>query len=399
MKTEKTTSKKVSKRGSKARATRATNTKAQDSNRELMDIGCVTEQTQHLDDILRRRIIGQEASLEALTCSFSRVLSGLRDPARPVLSLLLLGPTGVGKTETARALAQTLFGWEQALTRVNAEEYAHGHELAKLLGAPPGYVGSNIEPLLSQRRLDEPHLQASVERTGMVGEGMSGLNEVFPPEERKYLSVVLFDEIEKAHPILWNAMLGILEGGTLTLGDNSTTDFTRSIIVMTSNVGTREMSELLERRTVGFRTEAEQLHPEAKDLNQTALSAARQLFPLEFLNRFDDILVYSALERSNLEQIFDKFLNDIHTRAINQAGVPLLIKVSSEAKSLILDRGTDLLFGARPLRRAMEVELVDPLSRLIASHEVNAGDVVEVEREDNHLAFYRKQNAETALVV
>ncbi len=398
MKTKKATSKRASKRGSRRSATKDAKAEIQDPNRELMDIGCVTEQTQRLDGILRARIIGQDASLEALTCSFSRVLSDLRDPARPVLTLLLLGPTGVGKTETARALAQTLFGWEQALTRVNAEEYAHGHELAKLLGAPPGYVGSNIEPLLSQRRLDEPHLRALVERTGMVGDGVGRLNTVFPAGDGKYLSIVLFDEIEKAHPILWNAMLGVLEGGTLTLGDNSTTDFTRSIIVMTSNVGTREMSELLERRPVGFRTEADQSRPQAKDLDDTALSAARQIFPLEFLNRFDEILVYSALERDHLEQIFDKFLTDIHARAINQAGVPLLIKVSPEAKSLILDRGTNLLFGARPLRRAMDVELVDPLSRLIASHKINPGDVVEVERDRNHLTFYRKQNADTALV-
>ena len=379
------------KQGSRRRASR-------DANRELMDVGCLTEQTERLDHILRTRIIGQDDALEALTCSFSRVLSNLRDPARPVLTLLLLGPTGVGKTETARALAQTLFGWEQALTRVNAEEYAHGHELAKLLGAPPGYVGNNIEPLLTQRRLDQPHLQALVERTGMIGEGVDGLNEIPSPEERKYMSIVLFDEIEKAHPILWNAMLGILEGGTLTLGDNSTTDFTRSIIVMTSNVGTREMSELMERRPMGFRTEADEQQPHAQYLDQAALSAARQLFPLEFLNRFDEILVYSSLQRDDLEQIFDKFLGDIHTRAFNQAGVPLLIKVSPEAKSLILDRGTNLLFGARPLRRAIEAELVDPLSRLIASHKVNPGDVVEVELKGNNLAFYRRQSTDKALV-
>ena len=139
------------------------------SQRQLMDIGCVTEQTRRVDDVLRKRIIGQDDALEVLTCSFSRVLSGLRDPARPVLSVLLLGPTGVGKTETARALAHTLFGSERALTRVNAEEYAHGHEVAKLLGSPPGYVGHHVEPLLSQRRIDEPHRRALIDHTGMVG--------------------------------------------------------------------------------------------------------------------------------------------------------------------------------------------------------------------------------------
>ena len=398
MKKEKPIPKRVPGRRSGKNGTRKARREIQASDRELMDVGCVTDQTRRVDGVLRSRIIGQEASLESLTCSFSRVLSGLRDPSRPVLTMLLLGPTGVGKTETAKALAQALFGSEQALTRVNSEGYAHGHEIAKLLGAPPGYVGHDIDPLLSQARIGAPHRWAVVERTGMVGEGAGRLNELFPAERGRELSIVLFDEIEKAHPILWNAMLGILEGGRLTLGDNSTTDFTRSIILMTSNVGTREMSELLERRPVGFRAE-EEAQPQAKDLKHTALAAAREMFPLEFLNRFDEILVYSALERGHLDQIFDKFLNDIHARAINQAGVPILIKVGPEAKRLILDRGTDLVFGARPLRRAMEVELVDPLSRLIASHKVNRGDVVEVEREGEHLVFYRKQSADAALVV
>ena len=225
----------------------------------------------------------------------------------------------------------------------------------------------------------------------MVGEGMGRLHEVF--------SIILFDEIEKAHPILWNSMLGILEGAALTLGDNSTTDFSGSIIVMTSNVGSREISQQRQRRAMGFRAEEDSLQLQETDLNKTVLSAARGTFPLEFLNRFDEILVFQALKREHMGRIFDKFLLDIQSRAMNQAGVPLLVKVSPAAKSLILDRGTDLLLGARPLRRAMEVELVDPLSRLIVSQKVLAGDVVEIEREGDHLVFYRKQAAGSALVV
>ncbi len=355
--------------------------------REEVEVGCLTAQTEPLAAVLESRIIGQERVTDSLTCAFPRVLAGLRDPGRPVLSLLLLGPTGVGKTETAKAVAQTLFGSERALTRVNCEEYAHGHELAKLLGAPPGYVGHNVEPLLSQRRIDEHHHAAHIETRGMAGEG--ALDGTFPARKKEYLSVVLFDEIEKAHPVLWNAMLGILEGGILTLGDNSATDFTRSIVVMTSNVGSREMNALVERRPVGFGS-ANNTRPQRVDLQQAALSAAREMFPLEFLNRFDDTLVFSPLEPKHLDLIFDKFLADIHVRAIHRAGVPLLIKVSAAAKSLILRRGTNLAFGARPLRRAMESELVDPLSRLIASQRVKPGDVVEVERKGDRLAFYRR---------
>jgi len=194
-------------------------------------------------------------------------------------------------------------------------------------------------------------------------------------------------------------MLGILEDGKLTLGDNSTTDFTGSIIVMTSNVGTREMTDVLERRTLGFRGTDSQPAPEAADLGQTALAAAREIFPLEFLNRFDDIFVYSTLGRSQLEEIFDKFLADIHERALRQARVPLLIKVSPDSRNFILDCGYDPTLGARPLRRAIEVELVDPLSRLLATQRINPGDVIEVEVEDDRLAFYRRPRAEPGLVV
>jgi ATP-dependent Clp protease ATP-binding subunit ClpA len=302
----------------------------------------------------------------------------------------------VGKTETARALAENLFGWDQALTRINCEEYAHGHELAKLLGSPPGYVGNGIEPLLSQRRIDSPHRRAAEERTGMIGEGNERLRELFPVEEGRCLSILLFDEIEKAHPVLWNAMLGILEDGTLTLGDNSMTDFTRSIIVMTSNVGSWDMSRLMQARTVGFVAPGEP-EPRSLDFGPTALAAARAVFPPEFLNRCDEILVYSPLRREHLDRIFDKFLAEIHARAMNQAGIPLLVKVSPEARSLILDRGSDLQFGARPLRRAMEAELVDPLSRLIASRRLVPGDVVEVERADDRVVFYRNRRAQASL--
>jgi len=367
--------------------------------REPMEVRCLMAQTEPLAAILERRIIGQEEASEALVCAFPRVLSGLRDPSRPAMSMFLLGPTGVGKTETAKALAEALFGTEDALIRVNSEEYAHGHELAKLLGAPPGYVGQQIEPLLSQRRIGRHHRRAVVEGRGMVGRGDAGLGAVPTSEGGHELSVVLFDEIEKAHPVLWNAVLGILEGGILTLGNNETTDFTRSIIVMTSNVGSRELKSVLTRRPVGFGGGGSSRAPDAEGLTNVALEAARRTFPIEFLNRFDEILVYSALATKHLGRIFDKFLADIHKRAIEQAGVPILIKVGSRAKELILERGTDLLLGARPLRRAMESAIVDPLSRLIASHQVQAGDVVEIECRGESLSFFRRASDDTALVV
>lgn len=335
--------------------------------------------------------MGQDPAIEALVCSYSRLLSGLHDPSRPLLSALLLGPTGVGKTETAKGLAHTLFGSEHAMTRINSEEYAHGHEISKLLGSPPGYVGSDIEPLLSQKTIDAPHRRLRELTQAFYREEVALVDRIFTAEEEKYQSIILFDEIEKAHPTVWSALLGILDHGMLTLGNNMTTDFTRSIILMTSNVGSREMSEILEARPIGFRKSEPAL--DGSSIKETALSAARRVFPMEFLNRFDETLVYSALEYVNLEQIFDKFLADIQGRTIRQAHVPLLIKVAPRAKKKIIEEGTDLRYGARPLRRAMERELVDPLSRLIASDNLRPGDVVDVDLGETGIEFFRRSRS------
>ncbi len=284
------------------------------------------------------------------------------------------------------------------MIRVNCEEYAHGHEISKLLGSPPGYVGHQIDPLLSQGRLDRPHRKLIEARAAGETIEIGLADRIFSSSSAKFVSVILFDEIEKAHPTLWNALLGILEDGMLTLGNNDTTDFTRSVILMTSNVGSAEMGEFLDRRPVGFGRDQPSGTQGADSLRALALKAARASFPFEFLNRFDEVLVYSALEREQLELIFEKFLADVHDRALRYAGVPMLIRPSGAAKQWIIDRGTNLRFGARPLRRAIERELVDPLSRLIASEGIAAGDVVEVEVEGEGLAFFRRSRNAAALL-
>ena len=284
-------------------------------------------------------------------------------------------------------MAEALLGSGDALTQINAQEYAHGHELAKLLGSPPGYVGYDIEPLLSQSRVDQPYKRALETRAGLLGQA-ANQEDGDTARDKNYVSVILFEETEKAHPLLWNALLGILEDGVLTLGNNQMTDFTRSIILMTSNVGSREMQGVAERRRIGFRPDSPK--GRVQSLQEVAQLASRHLFPAEFLNRFDQILVYSPLRRRHLSAIFDRMLGELHQRILSSA-FPLLIKVSSQAKKLIIEEATDLQFGARPLRRAVESEIVDPVSRLIASQKVHAGDVVEVKMEHNQLVFYRSQ--------
>ena len=170
------------------------------SERVRMEPTCLIDEVLPLAHNLRDRVVGQDEALDSLICSFGRLISGLRDPSRPLLTALLLGPTGVGKTETARALAQTLFGSERSMTRVNSEEYAHGHEISKLLGSPPGYVGYTIRPLLQQERIDEPHRRLREEVLAGSRATVGLAEKVYSNAEDEYISVLLFDEIEKAHP-------------------------------------------------------------------------------------------------------------------------------------------------------------------------------------------------------
>ncbi|MEM1250692.1 MAG: AAA family ATPase [Acidobacteriota bacterium] len=350
----------------------------------------LTGRAEALAQLLRRSVIGQSEALDQLLPVLARLDSGLRDPNRPLLTALLLGPTGVGKTETARALARGLFGRASCLTRIDCQEYAHGHELAKLIGSPPGYVGHRVEPLLSQRNLDAGHVKALE----------SGTHDTVPAKEddEGYLSILLFDEVEKAHPTLWNGLLHVLEEGELTLGDNSKTSFRRTILLMTSNVGSRELDRLAA-PALGFGAALQD--NAGSDARSAVLAAARESFPAEFLNRLDLQLVYGSLGREHLHRILDLQL-DALSRRLMIAGAPLLVRLTRSARELIVDRGDDPRYGARPLRRAVETLLADPLASLLAAGELEAGDLVDVEAEGQlaeELAFFRGSRSAVEVVV
>ena len=224
----------------------------------------------------------------------------------------------------------------------------------------------------------------------MVGSQKCGVADELFGADGEPVSLVLFDEIEKAHPKVWSALLGALENGTISLGDNESTSFRRSILVLTSNVGSEALAELLQEDAIGFsargQKEREPASPER--IRGAALEAARQAFPPEFLNRMDLQLVYDPLERGDLDRILDRFVNDLHKRILERTEVPMLIRMSRAARDWILDRGTDPSLGARPLRRAVESQLVDPLAAHLMDGEIEAGDVLEVDVEGNELAFF-----------
>ena len=338
-------------------------------------------QVSRFEVMLKERVIGQSNAIVAILDSFSKVLT-----------LLFLGPTGVGKTETVKALAETIFGKRTAFTRVNCQEFSSEFTVSKLFGSPPGYVGNDVEPMLSQDNLDKHHKEAQADGRGVFAEGEGKIAKLFPQVKAHYLSIVLFDEVEKAHPKLWNALLGLMEDGHLTLGNNKTVDFTRSVIIITTNVGAEEMSATLRHRSIGFevQTEAEAIN---NDIKTKAIEAAKDVFPYEFLNRFDDIICFRVLTNADLRKILNLMLQDVYKRLLG-ANVPIILHYSPAFLDKLQADGTDPQFGARPMRRAVERLLVAPLSRMIASGQIKAGDIINI-RLRNGQPVYVREGAET----
>src|SRR5574337_1680886 len=306
---------------------------------------------------LRRRVVGQDRAVSSLARIYQVYLAGLSAPGRPLVNLLLLGPTGSGKTRLVEAAAETLLGDIRAVIKVDCAEFQHSHEIAKLIGSPPGYLGHReTQPLITQEILEE-HYTETVK-----------------------LSLVLFDEIEKASDALWQLLLGILDKGTLTLGDNRRVDFSRSMIFLTSNLGSHEVMNLMT-GVLGFSaTRNEDDEGLDKKIYKAAMEAARRKFTPEFMNRIDKVIVFRVLTRENLEQILDIELGRVQERIMAATGGnQFVFRCTPTARDFLLREGTDLKFGARHLKRAIERHLVFPLSNLLATQQVCLGDVITVD--------------------
>ncbi|MFN2371163.1 MAG: AAA family ATPase [Candidatus Krumholzibacteriia bacterium] len=342
---------------------------------------------------MNKMVVGQPAAIDKLTDSFSRLIAGVHDPERPLLTMMFMGPTGVGKTETVRALAETIFGSKRAFTRVNCQEYSAHYNISKLLGSPPGYVGGEIRPLLAQENIDRHHAKARENQSGLVSEAGGKLARMFPPESERNLSIVLFDEIEKAHPKLWNLLLGILEDGTVGLGNNEEVDFRGSIIILTTNVGSQAMGAHLAQSGIGFQTGISDTALD-RDIGEAALREAKKVFPFEFLNRFDDIITYHTLKEQHLYSILDILIAQVHQRSL-MCAEPFLLEITREAKAHLVATGTDVQYGARPLKRAVESGIVTPISHYICSEQIRKGDLITVDLEGGDLVF-RKETGVTS---
>jgi ATP-dependent Clp protease ATP-binding subunit ClpB len=297
-----------------------------------------TQKLLHMEDRLRQRVIGQEEALQAVSNALRRARAGLQDANRPLGSFIFLGPTGVGKTELARALAEFMFDDERAMIRIDMSEYQEKHTVSRLIGAPPGYVG--------------------YEEGGQLTESV----------RRRPYSVVLFDEIEKAHPDVFNVLLQLLDDGRLTDGQGRTVDFRNTLVIMTSNLG----SELW-------------LGGKGVSVPRDAITKVLQAhFRPEFLNRIDEIIIFHSLSRDDLVQVVEIQLR--HVSALLAArGYQLVI--SPEARAYLAEVGYDADYGARPLKRAIQHELQDPLAVKILGGEFHEGDTIHVDRGREKLEF------------
>jgi len=314
-------------------------------------------EARNFEEGLRRKIIGQDEAVQAVVDLYQVFRAGLNAPGRPLANFLFLGPTGAGKTRMVEATAEVLFGDPRAVIKVDCAEFQHSHEIAKLIGSPPGYLGHReTHPILTQEALEQYHT------------------------ENLRISFLVFDEIEKAADALWQLLLGVLDKATLTLGDNRRVDLSKTMIFMTSNLGGGEIMELMTGK-LGFAPipPTEESPRLDEKVEKRARAAAKRKFAPEFMNRIDKVVVFRPLRSKQLDQIFEIELGTVQQRVLQTAKERFIFNVTQPAKDFLLREGTDIKYGARHLKRAIERYLTFPLASLLATEQVCLGDVISVD--------------------
>jgi ATP-dependent Clp protease ATP-binding subunit ClpB len=313
-----------------------------------------TQKLLHMEDRLRLRVVGQDEAISAVSDAVRRARAGIQDPNRPIGSFIFLGPTGVGKTELARALAEFLFDDENALVRIDMSEYQERHTVSRLIGAPPGYVG--------------------YEEGGQLTETV----------RRRPYSTILFDEVEKAHPEVFNVLLQLLDDGRLTDGHGRTVDFRNTAVIMTSNIGSTNIQELFEERAK--RPKAYWGSNDERELKDRVLDDLKAFFRPEFLNRVDEIIIFNSLSKELLKEIVDIQIRRMKIY-LKDRGID--INLAESAKEHLADTGYDPVYGARPLKRAIQTHILNPLAKHLLEGKFTHGDRVEVAFSSGNMVFER----------
>lgn len=310
-----------------------------------------SEKLLKLESILHKRVIGQEEAVTAVSRAMRRGRVGLQDPNRPIASFLFLGPTGVGKTELSKALAEAMFGSENSLIRVDMSEYMEGHSVSKMIGSPPGYVGFDEGGQLSEKVRRNPY------------------------------SVVLFDEIEKAHPDVFNILLQVLDDGHITDSRGRKVSFKNTILIMTSNVGAKR---IVEPKNLGFSSRSSK-EQDYETMKKNVMEEVKKLFKPEFINRVDEIMVFQQLDKDNMREIVTLLSENLIKRSRKQMDIKL--KITPALKNHLVDKYTDLKMGARPLRRAIQTVVEDALAEEILADRVKSGDTVSAGWKEGKVTF------------
>src|SRR5712692_6661661 len=335
----------------------------------VLDSTLRSSEAMEFGEALRAKIVGQEEAVQAMVDLYQVFCAGLNSPGRPIGSLLFLGPTGSGKTRIVEAAAEILFGDARAVIKVDCAEFQHSHEIAKLIGSPPGYLGHReTHPLITQEALAASHT------------------------EKLKLSFLLFDEIEKASDALWQLLLGMLDKATLTLGDNRRVDLSQTVIFLTSNLGGGEITELMEGGMGFVRPKDKPAAGFDEKIERTAVEAARRKFSPEFMNRLDKVVVFHPLRREQLERVLEIELGQVQQRVLETAKGQFLFRVTDNGRNFLLQEGTDQRYGARHLKRSIERHVVYPLANLLATEQVHLGDLVCIDwsKELDQLTFVRE---------
>jgi ATP-dependent Clp protease ATP-binding subunit ClpB len=339
------------------------------TSQQILDPTLRSVESQEFQAALRSKVVGQEEGVRALVDLYQVYCAGMSSTGRPVGNLLFLGPTGSGKTRIVEAAAEILFGDPRAVIKVDCAEFQHSHEIAKLIGSPPGYLGHReTHPLITQEELSKYHT------------------------EKLKLSFLLFDEIEKASDALWQLLLGILDKATLTLGDNRRVDLSQTMIFLTSNLGGGEITELMT-GGMGFVQPSDKTEDKLdQKVEKTAQGAAKKKFSPEFMNRLDKVVVFHPLRQEQLEEILEIELGMVQQRVLDTGRGQFLFRATPAARKFLLQEGTDFKYGARHLKRAIEKFVVCPLANLLATGQVRFGDMLLVDWDGNDqaLSFHRE---------
>ena len=345
------------------------------ASQQTLDPTLRSVESQEFQAALRSKVVGQEEGVRALVDLYQVYCAGMSSTGRPVGNLLFLGPTGSGKTRIVEAAAEILFGDPRAVIKVDCAEFQHSHEIAKLIGSPPGYLGHReTHPLITQEELAKYHT------------------------EKLKLSFLLFDEIEKASDALWQLLLGILDKATLTLGDNRRVDLSQTMIFLTSNLGGGEITELMT-GGMGFVQPSDKTEDKLdQKVEKTAQGAAKKKFSPEFMNRLDKVVVFHPLRQEQLEEILEIELGMVQQRVLDTGRGQFLFRATPAARKFLLREGTDFKYGARHLKRAIEKFVVYPLANLLATEQVRFGDMLVVDWDGKSMELSFHKEGEGAVV-